>query len=60
MIHEITDTSSLDDVYFEDKDDVVASQDVAYLICPFKFYYYSTKEAARTKAQSMGISDQIV
>lgn len=60
MIHEITNTENLKDVYFEDKDDVVSSQEKCYLINAWYFFYFSTIESAQEKARKMGISEQVV
>jgi hypothetical protein len=60
MIHEITNTKNLRDVYFEDKNDVVSSQEKCYLINAWYFFYFSTIESAQKKAKEMGISDQVV
>lgn len=59
MIHKVTDTSELKDVYFEDIDALVGSQDEAFLVYTFYFYYYSTLEAAQEKCRSLGVSEEL-
>ncbi len=56
MIHKITNTKWMGDVYFEDVDKTVSSQDECYLIDVFYFYYFSTLDAAKEKAKKLGIS----
>lgn len=46
QIEEITDTSNLKDVYFEDIDDLVGNREKAFKVAKFKIYYYSTREHA--------------
>ena len=60
MIHKVTNTTALHDVYFEDIDDVVSSKDKAYLINPFLYFYFSTLKAAKEKAEKLGVSDKVV
>ncbi|MFT7565862.1 MAG: hypothetical protein ACI846_000148 [Pseudoalteromonas distincta] len=59
MIHKINNTKELNDTYFEDIDALVSSQDEAYLINTFYFFYYSTLESAKKKARSIGISENV-
>jgi len=62
MIEKISNTKTydLDGVYFEDIDEKVSSKDVCYLITAFKFYYFSTLEAAEEKATSLGIGQLVM
>jgi len=60
MIHHVTDTSELKDVYFEDIDATVGSKKEAYMINVWYFYYFSTLEAAEAKAERLGIGKELV
>jgi hypothetical protein len=60
MIHKITNTKALHDIYFEDIDDVVSSKKECYLINPWVFFYFSTLKAAKVKAKKLGISEEVV
>lgn len=60
MIHKITNTKALHDIYFEDINDVVSSKNTAYLINTFLFFYFSSPSAAKERAKQLGISQEIV
>lgn len=59
MIHKITDTTGLTDVYFEDIDATVGTKSECYMINRWYFYYFSTIEAAQEKATKLGISTSL-
>ena len=59
MIYVIDDTSDLKDVYLEDIDGFVGSTPECYLVQAWYFYYFSTLNAAKTKARSLGVSDEV-
>lgn len=60
MIQHITNTKRLHDVYFEDIDALVSSKEECYLVNAFRFYYFSTPDAAKEKARKLGASEEIV
>lgn len=59
MIHKIKNTSQLYDVFFEDIDELVNTQEECYLINAWYYYYYSSLSAAKIKAKKIGISQEV-
>lgn len=62
MIRKVKDTSAdfLKGVYFEDINELVSNKPEAFLVQSFYFFYYSTAEAAKTKARSIHQSEDII
>lgn len=60
MIHKVTNTKHLHDVYFEDINEVVSCKEEAYLVQVWYYYFFSTLEAAQEKARELGISEELV